>query len=443
MKDRKLIGMKSHDCHVLMTHMIPIAIRGVLPENVRHTITKLCLFFNNIHSKVIDVEQLDKWQKDIYVTLCELEMYFPPSFFDIMVHLISHIIQEIKACGPVFLRYMYPFERYMSVLKGYVRNRHRPEGNIIEGYTSEEVIELCQGYVEGLDSVGIPKIRHSGRLDGHARVSFKTFSPSHEDLHDAHLVVLKHMTCLAPYVKEHMQMLRLTHPGKDDIWYIKTQNKELSKWMKRKVRETDVDEAVKRLGQGPDFIVDTYQGYDINGYTFYTRDQDKKSAVQNSGVTIIASTTEFNRQRCDTLIKIAKDSYSGVIEEIWDLDYHGFNIPLFKCKWVNDRTGVQVDKYGFTLVDLATHGYKSEPFIMARHVSQVFYVKDPSKPRYHIVLQGKRRIFGVHNVVNEDEYDHFDDLPPFSVDTEPVNYDNFMHTTNLRDDINGVYVDEE
>ena len=32
MKDLKLLGMKSHDCHVLMTHMIPIAIRGILPK---------------------------------------------------------------------------------------------------------------------------------------------------------------------------------------------------------------------------------------------------------------------------------------------------------------------------------------------------------------------------------------------------------------------------
>ena len=35
--------MKSHNCHVLMTHMIPIAIRGILPEYIRHTITKLCV----------------------------------------------------------------------------------------------------------------------------------------------------------------------------------------------------------------------------------------------------------------------------------------------------------------------------------------------------------------------------------------------------------------
>ncbi|XP_022003250.1 uncharacterized protein LOC110900686 [Helianthus annuus] len=441
MKDCKLLGMKSHDCHVLMTHMIPIAIRGLLPDNVRHTITKLCLFFNNIHSKVIDKEDLDKWQKDIYVTLCELEMYFPPSFFDVMVHLISNIVQEIKACGPVFLRYMYPFERYMGYLKGFVKNRNRPEGSIIEGYTSEEAVEFCQGYMEGVDSVGVPVTRHSGRLLGQAVIGIKTTMPQRKDVQDAHLVVLKHMTCLAPYVNEHMEMLRLTHPGKDDLWYINTQNKELSKWMEMKVTKTDVDDTVKRLGQGPDCRVITSQGYDINGYTFYTSDQDKKSVVQNSGVTITASTTEFSRGRHDTMMNIAKNSYYGVIQEIWELDYHDFTIPLFKCKWVNNSTGVQVDKYGFTLVDLTTDGYKSEPFVLAKHVTQVFFVNDPSKPRYHIVLQGKRRILGIDNVINEDEYDHFDDLPPFSVGIEPSNYDNIKHTKYLRDDTDGIYVD--
>jgi hypothetical protein len=31
MNDLKLIGMKSHDCHVLLTHLLPVAIRGILP----------------------------------------------------------------------------------------------------------------------------------------------------------------------------------------------------------------------------------------------------------------------------------------------------------------------------------------------------------------------------------------------------------------------------
>ncbi|KAK9054123.1 hypothetical protein SSX86_025200 [Deinandra increscens subsp. villosa] len=441
LKDSKLLGMKSHDCHVLMTHMIPIAIRGLLPDHVRHTITKLCLFFNNIHSKVIDVEALDQWQKDIIETLCELEMYFPPSFFDIMVHLVCHIVQEIKACGPVFLRYMYPFERFMGVLKGHVRNRNRPEGSIVEGYTSEEVTHFCEGYMEDLNSAGVPKSRHSGRLGGQPVIGIKTIMPSYEDLQGAHLVVLKHMTCLAQFVNEHMEMLRSTYPGEDDIWYINTQNKELAEWMKRKVTETDVDATVKRLGRGPDCRVKSSQGYDINGYTFYTSDQDKKSVVQNSGVTIIASTAEFNRHRHDTMIRIAKKSFYGVIQEIWELDYRDFSVPLFKCKWVNNEKGVQVDKYGFTLVDLTTDGYKSEPFVLATHVTQIFYVKDPSKPRYHIVLQGKRRILGVDNVNNEEEYDHFDDLPPFSVGIEPGNHYNSTRATYLRDDTDGMFVD--
>ncbi|XP_071726556.1 uncharacterized protein [Rutidosis leptorrhynchoides] len=166
MKYLKLLGMKSHDCHVLMTQMIPIAICGILPNRIRHTITKLCLFFNMIHSKVIDPGVLDEYQRDIILTLCELEMYFPPSFFDVMVHLVSHIVGEIKVCGPVFLRYMYPFERYMGILKGYVRILNQPEGSIVEGYASEEVIEFCTNYMDGFKSVGIPQSHHEGRLSG-------------------------------------------------------------------------------------------------------------------------------------------------------------------------------------------------------------------------------------------------------------------------------------
>ena len=43
-----------------------------------------------------------------------------------------------------------------------------------------------------------------------------------------------------------------------------------------KTAETNVDETMKRLGRVPDCTVKSYQGYDINGYMFYTKDQDKK-----------------------------------------------------------------------------------------------------------------------------------------------------------------------
>src|SRR5512141_93473 len=63
--DLKLVGMKSHDCHVLITQILPIAIRGILPPKVRHTIQRLCAFFNAIGQKVIDLEDLDGLQTDI------------------------------------------------------------------------------------------------------------------------------------------------------------------------------------------------------------------------------------------------------------------------------------------------------------------------------------------------------------------------------------------
>jgi hypothetical protein len=34
MKDKKFTNLKAHDCHMLMTQLLPVALRGVLPEKV-------------------------------------------------------------------------------------------------------------------------------------------------------------------------------------------------------------------------------------------------------------------------------------------------------------------------------------------------------------------------------------------------------------------------
>jgi len=80
MEDLKLVGLKSHDCHVLMQDLLPVAIRGILPKNVRQVITRLCLFFNAICRKVIDPTRLDELENEAIILLCQLEIYFPPSF---------------------------------------------------------------------------------------------------------------------------------------------------------------------------------------------------------------------------------------------------------------------------------------------------------------------------------------------------------------------------
>ena len=64
------------------------------------------------------------------------------------------------------------------------------------------------------------------------------------------------------------------------------------------------------LSRSPSSTIWTYQGYEINGNTFYTIAQDKKSTNQNSGVRFDATNTDGS-----------KDTYYGYIEEIWELDY--------------------------------------------------------------------------------------------------------------------------
>ena len=114
LQDSRLLGLKSHDCHTLMQQLLLVAIRSVLGKHARYPITRLCFFFNVICVKTVDVSSLDKLEEDVVVTLCLLEKYFPPSFFDIMVHLVVHIFREVRLCGLVYFRWMWVQKIYES-----------------------------------------------------------------------------------------------------------------------------------------------------------------------------------------------------------------------------------------------------------------------------------------------------------------------------------------
>jgi len=130
-----------------------------------------------------------------------------------------------------------------------------------------------------------------------------------------------------------------------------------------------------------------------------------------------------------------KDSYFGVIEEIWELEYGPLMILLFQCQRLNQAGGgITINRYGMTIVDFKKIGYKEKPFVLAKDVAQVFYVKDmlskPRKnlvksddePKRHIVLPEKRKIIGVEDISDKlEDFDQFDDCPPFSVDVDPSN----------------------
>jgi hypothetical protein len=92
-----------------------------------------------------------------------------------------------------------------------------------------------------------------------------------------------------------------------------------------------------------------------------------------------------------------------------------------------------------TNVNFRFLGYKEQPFVLAKVVTQVFYVKDldpTNKEEHHIILQGKRKIIGVEDVVDEEEYNQFDALPPFNDDITTPTIDDTEEPTYIHRDHN-------
>ncbi|XP_031741715.1 uncharacterized protein LOC116403911 [Cucumis sativus] len=264
MTDLKLNRLKSHDCPVLIQQLFPIAIRSVLPKHVRYAITRLCVFFNFVCNKVLDVQQLDKLEEDIVVTLCLFEKYFPPSFFTIMIHLTVHIVREVKLCGPIYLRWMYPFERLMKVIKNSVRNRYRPEGCIAESYLIEEAVEFYTDFLFGVDSIGLGTRKSQDHLDT-SNIGSPwefPFKPQQKLLHQAH-----------QYVSTELE-----------------------------VGNVGVSDNLRWIAHGPHPFVIRYSGYAINGCRYHTQSCDKERSVQNSGVSLVAKTMQVSSSKDKNLV---------------------------------------------------------------------------------------------------------------------------------------------
>ena len=150
--DGKLTGLKSHDSHVIMQRLLAPGIRGFMPKPIRETIAELCRFFKIISARTLHTDDLEKAKDEIILIVCKLERIFPPAFFTIMVHLVIHLPEEALNGGPVHMRWMYPFERYLGTLKHFVKNKAKPEGSIAEAYVIDEALTFCSRYLESVDS---------------------------------------------------------------------------------------------------------------------------------------------------------------------------------------------------------------------------------------------------------------------------------------------------
>ncbi|XP_048624651.1 uncharacterized protein LOC106417121 [Brassica napus] len=258
--DCKVSGLKSHDYHVLMQQLLPIALKGLLPKGPRLAIFRLCSFFNLLCQRVIDMEKLLVMEAEIVETLCLFERYFPPSLFDIMLHLTVHLGREARLGGPVHFRWMYPFERYMKVLKDFVRNPARPEGCIAECYLAEECIRFCSEFLKKTTNVQEKQDRNTeyennSILEGRPITTATSVTLTETEKRIAHLAIIQNMALVEPYVDEHLQYLQDTdgrcRRDASTLWSMHTKN--FASWLKEKVPldSAEHDDTLKWIAYGP------------------------------------------------------------------------------------------------------------------------------------------------------------------------------------------------
>jgi hypothetical protein len=106
----------------------------------------------------------------------------------------------------------------MVVIKGYVRNCAYPDGSMLEGYTTEEVI-MCYGYyIKDGKPVGVPVSRHYGRLSGKGTKGAKSIiDATYERVCEAHFSIMHQLAVMRPYVRKHLQELHEKNQYEDLI----------------------------------------------------------------------------------------------------------------------------------------------------------------------------------------------------------------------------------
>jgi hypothetical protein len=129
---------------------------------------------------------------------------------------------------------------------------------------------------------------HEGRLRGRGRMSQKSFiDKDYNSVSEPYFNVLQQLEIDTPYIEEHLSKLRRDNIGRTEAWIMKEHRRVFTTWLIHKNIPTE-DMTMKMLASCPLSCVTSWQAYDINEYTYYTKEKDKNSGAQNSGIRIEA-----------------------------------------------------------------------------------------------------------------------------------------------------------
>ncbi|KAF1892649.1 hypothetical protein Lal_00031920 [Lupinus albus] len=131
------------------------------------------------------------------------ELYFSHSFFDIMVHLSILHVRETQLCRPSYMRWKYPFEHYMKILKGHQ-------------YIVEEALEFCNGYLADANFICISKSHYADRIFDEGTSGKQILPIPMIKFEQTHLYALHNVDEVELYVERYKEMFRSSNPNKNE-----------------------------------------------------------------------------------------------------------------------------------------------------------------------------------------------------------------------------------
>jgi hypothetical protein len=125
---------------------MPVMFYGYFNVDLWKIFTELSYFYSQICAKQVSKAMMKKLEKEIVALVCKMKKIFPPRWFNVMQHLLVHLLWKVRVGGPAQFRWMYNQERELKKLRVTVRNKIRGEGCIAEAFMCKEITNFSSKY---------------------------------------------------------------------------------------------------------------------------------------------------------------------------------------------------------------------------------------------------------------------------------------------------------
>ncbi|KAK1669200.1 hypothetical protein QYE76_057359 [Lolium multiflorum] len=435
LEENKFVGLKTHDCHILFEEILPLAVMKTLPEEVALPLVKLAKCFKVITSKIVSNKEIAIVEEQLPEISCQLEKIFPPTFFDIMEHLVIHLPAEVRLAGPVQFRNMWSTEMFIGNMKNWVHNRSHPEGSIADSYLFDECLTFCSRYVDDCNTKFNKAPRHDDNMTSSANKNCSkylkifgrplsacsTSELDHLSWTQAQKYVLFNYEHINYYTEKHMKALAAGKKKKNKRQVEAEHHRTFHLWFIDHVQSlllkgTKLPAEIVLLANKPYMMVKKYNSYSINGCVFHTKEFAAGKSTQCDGVSNSAMTSSCSSSKDKNPVK-GEVEYYGRIVEIVELNYSNQgSVVLFKCEWSKPAGVKNITNFGVTQVNLKQLEFGSEPFIFTSQAKQIYYVKDVVDDDWFIhiakatgYLPGNQQIVENETIYEQLEEDEEDD----------------------------------